>query len=215
MANECSNYIQISGESSLLEIFAESYFVLKYEGTDEEYFELDFNAITPIPKDCENDYDFRIQNWGNKWDGTNGTVYYERGDNLIDIGVETAWGPCVPIIEKLIELCPGLDFYHEYYEPGCAFAGYIKHIGGDDPDDYEHEEYSADYDKERYWVFVFEKELESLDWLYDYINDEIECEALSEEDGKSLLEDIENAIPLELSIPLELLVKRCIEKGVL
>ena len=209
MANECSNYIKISGPPELLEVFAESYLVLKEKDTTEEYFELDFNYIIPIPEDCNEDYSFRIQHWGNKWDGTNGTVYYERGDTIIDISVETAWSPCTPITERLIELCPGLNFYHEYFEPGCAFAGYLEHTSGDDPEDYIQIEYDTSMNPREYWIFVFDREFESLDWLYDYISDEIDSENLSEEDGKSLLKDIDN------DIPLELLVDRCMEKGVL
>jgi hypothetical protein len=75
MANECANYITIKGEKDLLQLFADSY-LDKLENGD---YGLNFNIIAPIPDDCENDYDFVINNWGNKWDGTNGYVSF--GDN--------------------------------------------------------------------------------------------------------------------------------------
>ena len=45
---------------------------------------LDFNIIAPIPKNCENDYTFRIDNWGNKWDGTHAYVQFYDYEIYID-----------------------------------------------------------------------------------------------------------------------------------
>ena len=96
MANECSNYITIRGAKSLIQLFADSYL----DKLENEGYGLDFNIIAPIPNDCEDDYKFRINNWGNKWDGTDADV--EIYDYEIYINVYTAWSPCEPIIKKLI-----------------------------------------------------------------------------------------------------------------
>ena len=175
MANECMNYITIKGDKDLLQIFADSY--LKKE--DDGDYGLDFNIIAPIPKDCENDYTFRIDNWGNKWDGTNG--YVEVYDDEIYIDVSTAWGPCDKITYKLISLCPALYFYHEYYESGDGFIGWIEHHSDEGPDDYEDIFFDVSQDPYHYWFWMFEKEFETFDWLYDHLNWLAEDEEISKE----------------------------------
>ena len=206
MANECMNYITIKGDKDLLQIFADSY-LEKIKAKD---YELDFNIIAPIPEDCDNDYDFRIQNWGNKWDGTNGYVSFhlDSKEPEIFLDVATAWGPCLPITIKLIELCPALYFYHEYYEPGMGFCGYIEHFAEDSPDYYIEKEYSVDYDPREYWIFMFDKEFENFDWLYDYVNEMVDDKELSSEDGALIHSMIEHD-------SIENIVDYCIRKGVL
>ena len=202
MANECMNYITIKGDKELLQIFADSYFVKK----DDHYY-LDFNVIAPIPKDCENDYDYRIYNWGNKWDGTHGDITF-WGEDEIFIDVTTAWSPCEPITTKLISLCPGLYIYHEYYEGGMGFIGWIEHHPNEGPDEYEQVDYSIDDDPEKYWFWMFEKEFETLDWLYEVVSDCAADEEISEEDENIIHSMLEHN-------SIEEIVEYCVEKGVL
>ena len=207
MANECMNYITIKGDNDLLKVFADSY--LKKE--DNGKYGLDFNIIAPIPKNCENDYAFRIENWGNKWDGTHAYVTFYQDDKYIDneifIDVSTAWGPCDKITYKLISLCPGLYFYHEYYEGGEGFVGWIEHQPDEGPEDYEQVDYSYE-DPENYWYTVLDKEFETVDWLAE----ELECvhdeEEISDEDYEEVRRSLEED-------ELRVLVELCIEKGVL
>ena len=203
MANECSNYITIKGDKDLIQLFKDSYLIKKDNGS----YELDFNYITPIPDNCENDYVFRIDNWGNKWDGTNAYVDFYN-DTEIFISVETAWNPCEPITKKLISLCPGLYFCHEYYEPGCGFIGWIEHQEGDNGEDFEQVDYNH-YDKENYWFAVFDKEYESFDWLYDHILEMFDDEELNEDNTDLLIGMIDN------DEDLRIIIDTCIEKGVL
>jgi hypothetical protein len=202
MANECSNYITIRGEKDLIQLFADSYLDKLENGG----YGLDFNMIAPIPDNCEDDYEFRIDNWGNKWDGTNGTV--EVYDDEIFIEVFTAWSPCEPITKKLINLCPGLYFYHEYYEPGDGFIGWIEHHPDEEPEDFEQTDYYYN-DKENYWFAIFDKEYETFDWLYDHVNDMYEDEELFAEDKDLIIKMIEE------NEDLKIIVDTCIEKGVL
>ena len=202
MANECSNYITIRGEKDLIQLFADSYL----DKLENEAYELDFNIIAPIPDDCEDDYNFRIENWGNKWDGKDADI--EIYDDEIFISVYTAWSPCEPITKKLISLCPGLYFYHEYYEPGDGFIGWIEHQGYEGPEDFEQTDYYYT-DKENYWFAVFDKDYENFDWLYDHVNDMYEDKELSEEDRDLIIKMIEE------NEDLKIVVDTCIEKGVL
>lgn len=207
MANDCNNWINIKGEKDLIQLFADSYFVKNDNGS----YTLDFNYITPIPKDCKNDYTFRIDNWGNKWDGTNGEIYF-YSEEEISISVDTAWSPCEPIVKKLISLCPALYFYHEYYEPGCGFVGWIEHQDYEGPDDYEQVDYASS-DGFNYWLAVFQKEFESLDWLSEIIDDALEYEEITKEDHEEL-RSILDAVPFT-NTEERLLIELCCEKGVL
>ena len=202
MANECMNYIKFTGDPILIQSFKESYLVYN---ENVEYYELSFNHITPIPDNC-NDYEFRIEHWGNKWDGTD--AYVEIYDDEVYIDVATAWGPCSPIVDKLIRLCPGLEVDYKYYEPGCAFLGYRYHIAYEDPDDDEQDEILADNDPYGYWIHMFGEEYETYDWLVDHINDMKEDGDLTQEIADELLRLIDDGNDAYI-------VERCLEEGVL
>ena len=202
MANECMNYIKFTGDTILIQSFKESYLVYN---ENVEYYELSFNHITPIPDNCD-DYNFRIENWGNKWDGTD--AYVEVYDDEVYIDVATAWGPCSPIVDKLIRLCPGLEVDYKYYEPGCAFVGYRYHIEYEDPDNDEQEEILAENDPYGYWTHMFSEEYESYDWLADHINDVKDNGDLTQEIADELLRLIDDGNDAHI-------VERCLEEGVL
>ena len=204
MANECMNYITIKGDNELLRVFADSY--LKKE--DDGDYGLDFNIIAPIPKDCEDDYKFRVDNWGNKWDGKHGNVDFWADDEIF-IDVSTAWGPCDQITYRLISLCPGLYFYHEYYESGMGFVGWIEHHPDEGPEDYEDVYYDVSQDPYHYWFWMFEKEFENFDWLYDHLDWLVEDEEIS----KEVCETVQKMIKDEYRI--ESIVSYCIAEGVL
>ena len=203
MANECMNYIKITGRPEEITLFKESY--LLYNEEEDDYV-LDFNYITPIPKDCENDYFFRIEHWGNKWDGTN--AYVDICDDEVYIDVSTAWNPCGPIVDKLIHLCPGLEFEYKYYESGCAFLGYRYHMAYDDPDDDEQNEILESNDAYGYWIHMFIEEYETYEWVEEHIEDMVEDGELTQEvanELKCLIETRNDAY----------IVERCLEEGVL
>ena len=202
MANECMNYIKFTGDPILIQSFKESYLVYN---ENVEYYELSFNHITPIPDNCD-DYNFRIENWGNKWDGTD--AYVEVYDDEVYIDVATAWGPCSPIVDKLIRLCPGLEVDYKYYEPGCAFLGWRYHIIDEDPDDDEQDEILVENDPYGYWTHMFSEEYETYDWLIEHIEDMVKEEELTQEvanELKSLIDAGNDAY----------VVERCLEEGVL
>ncbi len=202
MANECMNYIRFTGDPILIQSFKESYLVYN---ENVEYYELNFNHITPIPDNCD-DYNFRIENWGNKWDGTD--AYVEVYDDEVYIDVATAWGPCSPIVDKLIRLCPGLEVDYKYYEPGCAFLGWRYHIIDEDPDDDEQDEILVENDPYGYWTHMFSEEYETYDWLVEHIEDMVKEEELTQEvanELKSLIDAGNDAY----------IVERCLEEGVL
>lgn len=204
MANECSNYITIKGDPILIQLFADSYLITVNK--EEKIYNLDFNHISPIPENCDNEYDYVIKNWGNKWDGTD--AYVDFCDDEIFISVATAWSPCDKITYKLIELCPGLNIYHEYYEEGVGFIGWINHEEDQGPYDYEEIIYSADDDRFNYFVTLFEKDYEDFDWLSDVIEEKLEDKEITQKELDELMD-------LMKDNNIELLISECLDKGVL
>ena len=205
MANECSNYIRITGRPEEITLFKESY--LLYNEEEDDYI-FNFNYIAPIPKNCEDDYSFRIEHWGNKWDGTD--AYVGIHDDEVYIDVATAWGPCSPIVDKLIHLCPGLEFDYEYYEPGCGFIGFRHHDMYDDPDNDESAEYCSTGDPFEYWYHMFEREYENFDWLEEHIEDLVTDEELDSDVANEILNMINDEIP-----QIDMIVTRCLDAEIL
>jgi hypothetical protein len=192
MANICCNYITIQGSPEILDIIAQDY--IGYD-KEKDSVEFNFGIMSPIPDDIQDDYGWRINNWGNKWDGSD--CYIDICDDQIYLNIETAWSPCDKWTYKLIELCPGVDIYHEYYEPGEGYIGWIQHFDNEGPEDYEEVCYSYTSDPHNYWVTVFEKEYETFDWLDERIDDLVDDETITENIAKEVREMMEDNTPLE------------------
>ena len=134
MPNHCHNRVEIYGEPEELAK------IKKQVETKETLF--DFTKIYPEPdyekievtptfeKDEEDDFrmpswwDWRVQNWGTKWNS------YECDLELDDLDMlrytfDTAWGPPVGVIDKLRELYPEVGVTAFYDEPGMEVAGYL------------------------------------------------------------------------------------------
>ena len=82
------------------------------------------------------DYNSCIEHWGTKWDINFSGENEDINDKSIsiDIGYDTAWGPNIPVIEKLYEKLCKLDkdatVECVYEEPGMSFCG--RFINGSD-----------------------------------------------------------------------------------
>ena len=70
-------------------------------------------------------YDWRLQNWGTKWEITTDESYIDIQDNehgkAIRASFATAWSPPTDLYHKLVE--DGYEVKALYYEGGCAFCG--------------------------------------------------------------------------------------------
>lgn len=67
-------------------------------------------------------YDWCLDNWGTKWG------MYDFGDIVnyqksAAVFFSTAWSPPIPLIKKMGELFPDLQFTLRYYEHGAGFKG--------------------------------------------------------------------------------------------
>ena len=70
--------------------------------------------------DGEGWYDWRIENWGTKWD-VRGDIE-ESDENSITLFFESAWSPPLVFYKTLFEDY-GFEFTAYYYEPGTGFCG--------------------------------------------------------------------------------------------
>ena len=67
----------------------------------------------------ETGYDWRIGEWGTKWDTE--PYVMDEFDNSITLSFDTAWDPPLAFYDKMVGL--GFDVNAMYHEPGMAFAG--------------------------------------------------------------------------------------------
>lgn len=82
----------------------------------------------PMPRECgEGDkwHDWRIANWGTKWDfgqGDDGWAPVRRNDK-IEVRFNTAWSPPLGLYLELRRL--GFDVDASFYEPGAGVCGRV------------------------------------------------------------------------------------------
>ena len=69
-------------------------------------------------------YDWRIENWGIKWDLDDVETQDEDHDQLI-YTFETPWGPPEYICSALREKFENISISWFFDEPGCEIAGYL------------------------------------------------------------------------------------------
>lgn len=77
-----------------------------------------------IPNDGFNSggYEWCIENWGTKWNFCEPRLIEENDDQLF-YAFDTAWSPPLPVIKKMGELFPALEFDLRYFEGGMGFHG--------------------------------------------------------------------------------------------
>ena len=96
------------------------------------------NAIIEMPKaledtkkgsdgDAENWYDWRVANWGTKWD----VECYETTmeEKYMSFKFDSAYAPPTRWLEVVAQLFPKLSFTLKYDEPGMGFMGVAKGRG--------------------------------------------------------------------------------------
>ena len=149
MPNLCNNNLELTGNLKELKEIQKSIKAGDF-----------FNSILPIPKDLEgtqspardedkeknkilklehgadNWYDWRVNNWGTKWDIDADSFYQNElvkvTDNTgkLNLAFDTAWSPPEGIYNAIVDQEKlGVNAY--YYEPGCDFAGHY-YDGHDD-----------------------------------------------------------------------------------
>ena len=78
----------------------------------------------PVVDGYDNWYDWRVFNWGTKWeiDAYEGSI--DRvNDETVTFGFDSAWAPPLNAYQAVIEKHPDISIIAYYYEPGMDFAG--------------------------------------------------------------------------------------------
>jgi len=98
---------------------------------------LSFRNVLPIPDEVDRaedgmvGYNWRVDNWGTKWDVNPEMVEFERGDQELVYRFSTAWAHPEPVAEHLSRIFPTLVVGLAWDEPGMDFGGYALFRGGD------------------------------------------------------------------------------------
>ncbi len=149
MPNWCNNSINISGDD-------ESIKKLLIEAKSEES-DFTLNNLIPIPKEQEEDwYNWRVSNWGTKWDI--GKVEIEINEGNASFNCETAWAPPNEALQKISEKYPTLTFEMFYEEPGMDFCGKVVYQNGEALEDV-----STSYSENFNTLINFEKEKATIE----------------------------------------------------
>ena len=141
MPNWCNNSITIRGDYDTL-------VQLKPVLEAGEGF---LQAIKPMPAELEdttkgsngddiNWYDWRVSNWGTKWDvSTEGLEFIDHGDGTAEISgwFDTAWAPPIDALHTLAEDWDSCYVELYYQESGMCFVGYWDSEGADEHYEYD------------------------------------------------------------------------------
>ena len=96
---------------------------IQYAKTEEEKQVAIKNKPT-IRKDSW--WDWRVQNWGTKWNIENTMIYYEdRDTEILEMEFDTAWGPPDKIYVAIKLKFPDLNVSWFYHEPNMEVCGYL------------------------------------------------------------------------------------------
>ena len=131
MPNWCNNSITITGPVETVKQLWED-----AKTAHEGEFGL-LSAMSPMPKELEgttapsedgmNWYNWRVSNWGTKWDiSDEGLEFIENEDGTAEITgwFDSAWAPPIGAYEKFCDDMDNCEISASYYEMGMDFAGF-------------------------------------------------------------------------------------------
>lgn len=121
----------MSGQRTHVENFIDTVRVEK-DGVNEPA-DLSLSKIRPEPRNLGDEwYEWRIANWGTKWDTADCVLEIMRmvGDNepglcRVCYSFDTAWGPPIEAIRYGSSLWTPITFILSYDEPGADFGGFM------------------------------------------------------------------------------------------
>jgi hypothetical protein len=144
MPNWCNNNISIAGPTDTIKQLWEDAHADAGDNTERGLLD----AMAPMPNELQgttapsdgpNWYDWRVNNWGTKWDiSTEGLEFIDNGDGTAEITgwFESAWSPPIGAYEKFCDDMDNCSLEAYYEEGGMCFVGYWDSEGADDHYDY-------------------------------------------------------------------------------
>jgi hypothetical protein len=131
MPNWCSNTLEVFGNPEQLEEFRNKSMV-PADSRGPNQYDFTFEGLYPTPQEfLDTDwYNWRISNWGTKWDCDNSYVAFEDEDCFI-VSYDTAWGPNINWMKTVSEKFPDMKFRLAFMEPGVGFCGVARCQNGE------------------------------------------------------------------------------------
>lgn len=175
MPNWCDNTLIVTGSNDRVKQFYDQNI---QEGNIEEGEEtiFNFNNLCPCPNE-DDWYNWRITNWGTKW---NGIIHNtEIADSELVIDFNSAWSPPEQWVRYVAENhYPDLHFNLSYIETGAGFCGVLEGQGTEfygnvtQPieEDEEGKKVQFSAKDERYKYVETGKIIEDEDFMPIYIN---------------------------------------------
>lgn len=143
MPNWCNNTLTVlknSSEQDWIGFMSKSYKdgVFKLNGAFPTPPEL-LEAVTSDMKDSlkrehghDNWYDWRIHNWGTKWDtDEEGQQIVEHTEDTFIVDFDSAWSPPLEWVRRVSNMYPTLTFDITFMEEGMGFCGKCVCIAGE------------------------------------------------------------------------------------
>jgi hypothetical protein len=139
MPNWCDNTVYITHDDpKKIQVLVDAWKENKFFGTihpEPDYTKVKVKPTFPSIKGNDDPvnpesawWDWRVQNWGTKWEITTDEAYIDIQENEIKVSFATAWSPPTGIFDKLVDDGYGVNAL--YYEGGCAFCG--EYVDGSD-----------------------------------------------------------------------------------
>jgi hypothetical protein len=139
MPNWCDNTVYITHDDpKKIQVLVDAWKENKFFGTihpEPDYTKVKVKPTFPSIKGNDDPvnpesawWDWRVQNWGTKWEITTDESYIDIQENQIKASFATAWSPPTGIFDKLVDQGYGVNAL--YYEGGCAFCG--EYVDGSD-----------------------------------------------------------------------------------
>lgn len=212
MPNHCMNYLNVKGNyKDLIKFVEETHMNIK-DSQDKYFYNLSFEKIKPTPIKGDGEiidewYDWRLKNWGTKWDlyDSYGGFIVEGHKEILTVDEEynlkylkeldakdnddttyyltfcTAWCPPMEMYYYLMEKYKDLDmtFRASYDEGGCAFAGHIEFKQGEIV---EEEYYDISDDPVSYFEYLLDNGIEDIEFMLELIRDQIDEDYENESD---------------------------------
>lgn len=125
MPNWCENIVTVTGPAETLKTFVE---FVKGKNDNDSPLSFSFESVLPTPPNLLNEgwYEWRLENWGTKWDLSDmDEEEIIPEDGYCRWSFYTAWGPADGICTILRDKFPDLHISWFYHEPGCEIAGYL------------------------------------------------------------------------------------------
>ena len=130
MPNWCENTLTIRGKNETIKKFIESSVQITPPPHNETWLKL--GNLIPPPENEENLgwHDWRITNWGCKWECQIHTL--DVSEELAIIRFDSPWSPPYEWLKTVSsKFFPDLHFRMSFLEPGCWFCGAVEGQNGD------------------------------------------------------------------------------------